>query len=144
MIIFTGHAHNTSFNALMAAAFLSPGSVTLNKIAWMDLMKSTVVSLINPFNLYLKSVNFIWEMTTAEAVWEFSIRIFSCKREEVTERWRKFHNEKLYNLYSSPKGDKNIKCWKTTSKEISWKPRHKCKIILKRMWGERAWGVGLD
>lgn len=59
MIIFTGHAHKTSFNALMAAAFLSPGSVTLNKIAWMDLMKSTVVSLINPFNLYLKSVNFI-------------------------------------------------------------------------------------
>jgi hypothetical protein len=29
-------------------------------------------------------------------------RIFVPKRDGVTEGWRKLHNEKLYNLYSSP------------------------------------------
>jgi hypothetical protein len=29
-------------------------------------------------------------------------RIFGSKREEVTEEWRKLHNEELNDLYSSP------------------------------------------
>jgi hypothetical protein len=29
-------------------------------------------------------------------------RIFGPKRDEVTEDWRKLHNEDLHNLYSSP------------------------------------------
>jgi hypothetical protein len=29
-------------------------------------------------------------------------RIFGQKRDEVTEEWRKLHNEELQNLYSSP------------------------------------------
>jgi hypothetical protein len=29
-------------------------------------------------------------------------RIFGPKRDEVTRDWRKLHNEKLQNLYSSP------------------------------------------
>jgi hypothetical protein len=29
-------------------------------------------------------------------------RIFGKKRDEVTEGWRKLHNEELHNLYSSP------------------------------------------
>jgi hypothetical protein len=29
-------------------------------------------------------------------------RIFGPKRDEVTGRWRKLHNEQLHNLYSSP------------------------------------------
>jgi hypothetical protein len=29
-------------------------------------------------------------------------RIFGSKRDEVTGRWRKLHNEELHNLYSSP------------------------------------------
>jgi hypothetical protein len=29
-------------------------------------------------------------------------RIFGPKRDEVTRRWRKLHNEELHNLYSSP------------------------------------------
>ena len=29
-------------------------------------------------------------------------RIFGPKRDEVTGDWRKLHNEKLYDLYSSP------------------------------------------
>jgi hypothetical protein len=28
--------------------------------------------------------------------------IFGPKRDEVTEEWRRLHNEKLYELYSSP------------------------------------------
>jgi hypothetical protein len=30
-------------------------------------------------------------------------RIFGLKRDEVTGDWRKVHNEKLHNLYSSPR-----------------------------------------
>jgi hypothetical protein len=30
------------------------------------------------------------------------LRIFGPKRDRVTGRWRKLHNEKLHNLYSSP------------------------------------------
>jgi hypothetical protein len=29
-------------------------------------------------------------------------RIFGPKRDEVTGRWRKLHNEELYDLYFSP------------------------------------------
>jgi hypothetical protein len=29
-------------------------------------------------------------------------RVFGPKRDEVTEGWRKMHNEELHNLYSSP------------------------------------------
>jgi hypothetical protein len=30
------------------------------------------------------------------------MRIFGPKRDEVTRGWRKLHNDKLHNLYSSP------------------------------------------
>jgi hypothetical protein len=30
------------------------------------------------------------------------LRIFEPKRDEVTGGWRKLHNEKLHNFYSSP------------------------------------------
>jgi len=29
-------------------------------------------------------------------------RIFGPKRDKVTEKWRKLHNEELFNLYSAP------------------------------------------
>jgi hypothetical protein len=29
-------------------------------------------------------------------------RMFGLKRDEVTQDWRKLHNEELHNLYSSP------------------------------------------
>jgi hypothetical protein len=31
------------------------------------------------------------------------LRIFGLKRDEVTGGWGKLHNEKLHNLYSSPR-----------------------------------------
>jgi hypothetical protein len=36
-------------------------------------------------------------------------RIFGPKREEVTRGWRKLHNEKLRDLYSSPSKIRMIK-----------------------------------
>jgi hypothetical protein len=42
-------------------------------------------------------------------------RIFSPKRDEVTGGWRKLHNEKLHNLYSSPDIIRVI-----TSRSVRW------------------------
>jgi hypothetical protein len=39
-------------------------------------------------------------------------RIFGPKRDEVTEGWRKLHNEELHNLYSSPSIIRMIKSMK--------------------------------
>jgi hypothetical protein len=36
-------------------------------------------------------------------------RIFGSKRDEVTEEWRKLHNEELHNLHSSPSVIRMIK-----------------------------------
>jgi hypothetical protein len=36
-------------------------------------------------------------------------RIFGPKRDEVTEEWRKLHNEELRDLYSSPSIIRKIK-----------------------------------
>jgi hypothetical protein len=41
--------------------------------------------------------------TQTEGVLEEGLgRILGPKRDEVTEGWRKLHNEELHNLYSSP------------------------------------------
>jgi hypothetical protein len=42
-------------------------------------------------------------------------RIFGPKRDEVTGEWRKLHNEKLRDLYSSPNIIRIIK-----SRRITW------------------------
>jgi hypothetical protein len=41
--------------------------------------------------------------------------IFGPKRDEVTEDWRKLHNEELHNLYSSPDIIRQIK-----SRQMRW------------------------
>jgi hypothetical protein len=46
-------------------------------------------------------------------------RIFGLKRDEVTGGWRKLHNEKLHNLYSSPNIISIIK-----SMRMSWAGHH--------------------
>jgi hypothetical protein len=43
------------------------------------------------------------------------LRIFGPKRDEVTGGWRTLHNEKLYNLYSSPSIIRMIK-----SRRMKW------------------------
>jgi hypothetical protein len=42
-------------------------------------------------------------------------RIFGPKRDEVTGEWRKFQNEKLHNLYSSPDIIRQVK-----SRRMRW------------------------
>jgi hypothetical protein len=42
-------------------------------------------------------------------------RIFGPKRDEVTEEWRKLHNEELHNLYSSPDIIRQVK-----SRRMRW------------------------
>jgi hypothetical protein len=48
-------------------------------------------------------VNKEWLLTLREEckLWVLR-RIFGPKRDKVTREWRKLHNEKLYDLYSSP------------------------------------------
>jgi hypothetical protein len=43
------------------------------------------------------------------------LRIFGPRRDEVTGDWRKLHNEKLHNFYSSPNIIRMIK-----SRRIKW------------------------
>jgi hypothetical protein len=62
-------------------------------------------TIILPVVLYVCET---WSLTLREEhrvrVFENSVlrRIFGRKRDEVTGEWRKLHNDKLYNLYSSP------------------------------------------
>jgi hypothetical protein len=53
-------------------------------------------------------------------------RIFGPKRDRVTGRWRKVHNEELHNLYSSPSIIRFIK-----SRRMRW-ARHVARIGEKR------------
>jgi len=43
------------------------------------------------------------------------LRVFGLKRDEVTGKWRKLHNEELYDLYSSP----NI-IWVIKLRRMTW------------------------
>jgi len=58
-------------------------------------------------------------------------RIFGSKRDEVTRKWRKLHNEELNDLYSSH----NI-VWVIKSRRMSW-ARH-----VTRMGQRRIQGIG--
>jgi hypothetical protein len=53
-------------------------------------------------------------------------RIFGPKRDEVTEEWRKLHNEKLNDLYSSPTFVRAIKS------RIMRLARHVARILERR------------
>jgi hypothetical protein len=53
-------------------------------------------------------------------------KIFGPKRDEVTESWRKLHNEELHNLRSSPSIIRMIK-----SRKMRWEGRV-ARIVEKR------------
>jgi hypothetical protein len=70
-------------------------------------------------------------------------RIFGPKREEVTEGWRKLHNEELHNLYSSPRIIRMIK-----SRRMRWvghvsrmgEKRNAYRILVGNPEGKRPLG----
>jgi hypothetical protein len=55
-------------------------------------------------------------------------RIFGPKRHEVTEEWRKFNNEELHILYSSPNIIRQIK-----SRRMRWA----CRVLVGKPKGRR-------
>jgi hypothetical protein len=70
-------------------------------------------------------------------------RIFGPKRDEVTEEWRKLHNEELHNLYSSPDIIRQIK-----SRQMRWAGHVACmgeerkvyKVLVEKPKGKRPVG----
>jgi hypothetical protein len=70
-------------------------------------------------------------------------RIFGSKRDEVTEGWRKLHNEKLHHLYSSPS---IIGMLKSRRKRLAWHvarklaKRNTCRILVGKLEGKRPPG----
>jgi hypothetical protein len=70
-------------------------------------------------------------------------RIFGPKRDDVTGDWRKLHNEKLHNLYSSPNIIRMIK-----SKRMRWagrvarmeETRNAYRILVGKQEGKRPLG----
>jgi hypothetical protein len=67
--------------------------------------------------------NFIILLVTCDRVLR---RIFGPKRDGVTGRWRKLHNEELHNLYSSPCIIRKIK-----SRKMRW-VGHVTRMVEKR------------
>jgi hypothetical protein len=55
-------------------------------------------------------------------------RIFGPKRDDLTGQWRKLHNEKLHNLYSSPNIIRQIKSTRIrwTGHVHTWERKEKC------------------
>jgi len=71
-------------------------------------------------------------------------RIFGPRREEVTEEWRRLHNEELNDLYSSPNTVRVTK-----SKRVRWaghvarmgKERGMYRVLVGKPEGRRPLGI---
>ena len=76
----------------------------------------------------------------AEGVWEYGLRrIFGPRRDEVTGKWRRLHNEELNDFYSSPNIVREIK-----SRRMRW-AGHVARMGEERgcigsWWGNRREG----
>jgi hypothetical protein len=55
-------------------------------------------------------------------------RIFGPKRDEVTEEWKKLHNEELRDLYSSPSIIRIIKSMKRWAGHVALMGRRRTRI----------------
>jgi hypothetical protein len=65
-------------------------------------------------------------------------RIFGPKRDEVTEGWRKLHNEEPHNLYFSPRTIRVIKSRRACS--MNGEKRNICRILVGKPEGKRPLG----
>jgi hypothetical protein len=70
-------------------------------------------------------------------------RIFGPKRDEVTEEWRKLHNEELNDLYCSPNIHRVIKSrrmrWAGHVARM-WDKRSVCRVLVGKPEGKRPLG----
>jgi transcription termination factor 2 len=71
-------------------------------------------------------------------------RIFGPKRDEVTEGWRKLHNEELRDLYSSPSIIRIIKSrrmrWAGHVARMEEEKRNACRLLVGKPEGKRPLG----
>ena len=73
--------------------------------------------------------------------------IFGTKRDDLTGKWRKLHNEELNDRYSSSIIVRVIK-----SRKIRWVGHVECmvdkrrvfRVLVRKSSGSRMWGYGLD
>jgi hypothetical protein len=74
-------------------------------------------------------------------VFEYRVlrRIFGTKRDEVTEEWRKLHNEELYNLYSSPDIIRQVKSRRMSLARMG-EERKLYKVLVGKPEGKRPLG----
>jgi hypothetical protein len=70
-------------------------------------------------------------------------RISGPKRDEVAREWRKLHNEKFRDLYSSPSIIRIIKCsimrWAGHVARMG-KKRNGCRLLVRKPEGKRPLG----
>jgi hypothetical protein len=66
-------------------------------------------------------------------------RIFGAKRDEVTGEWRKFHNEELHDLYSSPTMVRVIKSGRMRCSSYG-EERGVCRVLVGNPEGKRPLG----
>jgi len=106
----------------------------------------------------------LWEERKLRLFENMVLRIFGPRRDEVTEKWRRLHNEELNDLYCSP-----YIVWVIISRRMRWaghvarmgeergvysvlvgkpegkiplgRPRRRCVVILG--WISRRWDVGI-
>jgi hypothetical protein len=74
-------------------------------------------------------------------------RIFGSRKEEVTRDWRRLHNEKLNDLYSSPNIVRVIKSRRIWARHVARMGEER--VCLGPFWGNRMerdhWGdLGVD
>jgi hypothetical protein len=70
----------------------------------------------------------------------FLRRIFGPKRDEVTREWRKLHNEKLHNLYSSRDIIRQIKSRRMRWVGHAWERRGVYEVFVRKPEGKRPLG----